>query len=353
MELALVVLLIYILYFEFRPIKYIKIDKVKKSNFVPVNLFQYNVITHVHTQFSFDSLGKPSDIKKAMEENKIDFVFITDHDNTDYKSFEDDKVFSGIEKNTQDGRLLLLGNKLPVISHPHNFDFEHYRWKGEFKDGYLYEFIDIKDIVVWNKFITGLALIKNILIYPITRNIIHKWNSLIPIDKWRELYYSRAKHLNIIGGLDLHVKVVYQERTHGILVPSYKSGFKWLINKVYSRNPLKTKDEVLESLSNGNLYLAINQKFIDIYGQDEEGVKILGESVKVGGILKIKSLEKSVSILYHNNNPVLKTDKEEFTYSLTEEGFYHLEVYEYDFKIFNLYFGFRPVVITNKFKVVS
>jgi hypothetical protein len=353
MELLLVVLLVYILYFEFRPIKFIKLDRIEKSNFKSVNLYQYNVVVHVHTQFSFDSLGKPSDIKKAMEENNIDFVFITDHDNTDYKFFEDDKVFAGVEKNTSEGRLLLLGNKLPVISHPHNFDFDHYRWKGEFKEGHLYEFIDIKDVVVWNKFITGMALIKNLIIYPITRNVVHKWNSLIPMDRWRTLYYERARHLNVVGGLDIHVKVVYQERTHGLLIPSYKEGFKWLINRVYSKKPLKTKEEVLECLSNGNLYLVINQKFIDVYGQDEEGIKILGENIKLGGSINVKSLKKSVSIVYHNNKPILVTDQEEFTYTLNKEGDYHLEVFEYDFRVFNIHFGFRPVAITNRFKVVG
>lgn len=353
MELLLLLLFLYILYFEFRPVRIVNLDKISKKEFREVNLYKYNVVAHVHTQFSFDSLGKPSDIKKAMEENSIDFVFITDHDNTDYRLFEDDKVFSGVEKNTPDGRLLLLGNTLPVISHPHNFDFEHYRWKGDFKEGYLYEFIDIKDIVVWNKFITGLALVKNIIIYPLTRNIVHKWNSLIPIDKWRKLYWDRAKHLNIIGGLDLHVKVVYQERTHGLLIPSYRAGFKWLINKVYSKQPIRTKQEVLKALEKGNLYLSINQKFIDIYGEDKEGVKILGESLKLGGNINIKSLKKGITFIYHNCNPIVKTDTQEFSFKVDKEGDYHVEVYEYDFKIFNLYFGFRPVVITNKFKVID
>ncbi|MGB9767141.1 MAG: PHP domain-containing protein [Sulfurihydrogenibium sp.] len=353
MELALAFFLIYIVYFEFRPIKVVKLDKHTEEAFKPVNLYRYNVITHIHTQFSFDSLGKPSDIKKAMEENNIDFVFITDHDNTNYSYFEDEKIFAGIEKNTPDGRLLLLGNKLPVISHPHNFDFEHYRWKGEFKEGYLYEFIDPKDVIVWNKLLTGLTLIKNLFIYPITRRIVHKWNSLIPIDRWRNLYFTRAKKLNIIGGLDLHVKFVYQERTHGILIPSYRDGFKWLVNRVYSKKPLNTKDEVLESLANGNLYLAINQKFIDIYAEDKEGIKLLGECVRLGGKFYVKTFKKSVSVLYCDGYAILKTDKQEFSYKPEKEGDYHLEVYEYDFKILNIYFGFRPVIITNKFKVVS
>lgn len=349
--MLLFIVVIYILYFEFRPFKVLELDKVEKKEFLKHNFYTYNVITHIHTQFSFDSLGKPSDIKKAMEINNIDFVFVTDHNNLDYKLFEDDKIFAGIERNSEDGRLLLLGNQLPVISHPHNFDFEHYRWKGPFKEGYLYEFINIKDIVAWNKLITGLALIKNLLILPLVKSPIHKWNSLIPIDKWRKLYYSKAKHLNIIGGLDLHVKVVYQERTHGTLIPSYKSGFKWLINKVYSEKPLITKEDVLDALSKGNLYLSINQNFIDIVALDNGNLKKIGDKLSVGSDIFIKSKEKRVCILYKDCTPILKTDEISFSYKIREKGNYHLEVYEYDFRLFNLYIGFRPVVITNFFRV--
>ncbi|MEZ0324151.1 MAG: phosphoesterase [Hydrogenothermaceae bacterium] len=312
------------------------------------------MITHVHTQFSFDSLGKPSDIKKAMEENSIDFVFLTDHNNDDYKYFEDNKIFAGIEKNTPEGRLLLLGNYLKVISHPNNFDFDHYRWKGEFKTGYLYEFIDPKDVIVWNKFKTGLILIKNIFLYPITRNITRKWNCLIPMNRWRELYYTRAKHLNIIGGLDLHVKFVYQERTHGVLIPSYKAGFKWLMNVVYSRYPLKSKEEVLRSLENGNLYLSINQNFIYIIAEDSEGIKLLGEKVKKGGKIFINVHNKNrVTKIVKDNVDIFISRENQIEHNLEDVGQYWVEVYEYDFRIFDIYFGFRPVVITNSFRVVD
>ncbi|NPA53984.1 MAG: phosphoesterase, partial [Aquificae bacterium] len=143
MEILFLIVLV-ILFLEYRPSQVF----YQKGNIKPLvegsieNLKKYKIVAHVHTQFSFDSLGKPSDIKKAVEDNKIDFVFITDHDNEYYKYFEDEKIFAGIELNTQDGRLLKLGGSLPVISHPNNFEFSHYIWKGEFKKDYLYEFIN-------------------------------------------------------------------------------------------------------------------------------------------------------------------------------------------------------------------
>ncbi|MCX7739066.1 MAG: phosphoesterase [Hydrogenothermaceae bacterium] len=343
-----------LLYVNFSPVRVVKLNSVeaKDSKETKPSFHVYKVVAHVHTQFSFDSLGKPSDIKKAMEENRIDFVFVTDHNNDEYRFFEDEKIFAGVEKNTQEGRLLLLANQIPVISHPHNFEFEHYRWKGEFKQDHLYEFIDPKDVIVWNKFKTSLALLKNILIYPFTRDITYKWNCLIPIGEWRKLYFDRAKDLKIVGGLDLHVKFVYQEKTHGVLIPSYRAGFRWLVNMVYCKETLSSKDDVLNSLKSGNLYLSINQNMVDIWVKDDEGYKILGEKVKSGGrMFVILSNKKRVSKVFKDNHEILTTDRREFQLELSEKGKYWLEVYEYDFKIFNLFFGFRPVIITNSFTV--
>ncbi|WP_457640050.1 PHP domain-containing protein [Persephonella sp.] len=353
----LLVLVSIVLYLEFRPFRKLELSENTieplKSEF-PENIKQYNVIAHIHTQFSFDSLGKPSDIKKAMEENSIDFVFVTDHDNDNYRFFEDGKIFAGVEKNTPEGRLLLLGNSLPVISHPNNFEFEHYRWKGEFRPDHLYELIDIKDAVVWNKALSIISLVKNVLVFPLTRNILHKWNCLIPLEKWSRLYYARARGLKIIGGLDLHIKLVYQEHTHGLLIPSYRAGFKWLINRVYSRKELKTKQDVLDSLKNGNLYISLKQYFGDFWGEADEVVYLPGERLPIGTALNCSFRHrKTVKILKRENQPVVVTEKDSFSYRTEESGMYHFEVYEYDFRIGNIYFGFRPVAVTNPFEVVN
>ncbi len=348
-------IILYVLYFDFRPFKYInkKENKLESTglNF-PENINKYKVIVHIHTEFSFDSLGKPSDIKKAMEVNGIDYVFVTDHNNMDYKYFEDDKIFAGIEKNTDDGRLLLLGGELPVISHPNNFEFEHYKWKGEFKKDYLYELIIPKDAIVWNKALTLATLFKNLILFPFIRTLVRKWTSLIPYDKWLDLYFTRARGENIIGGLDLHIKLVLQERTHGILIPSYKSGFKWVCNQVYSRKELKTKGDVLNALKNGNLFISLNWNFGDFFGEKNGEYFIPGENIEEGTNLVCKfNRKKTLKILKYENKPVIITHEHNFQYKVKDKGFYHFEVFEYDFKIGNLYFGFRPVIITNFFKV--
>ena len=345
-----------LLYLEFRPFRSVKIkeDGCKELDRKLEGIKKYNVIAHIHTQFSFDSLGKPSDIKKAVEENSIDFVFVTDHDNDNYSFFEDSQIFAGIEKNTPEGRLLLLGNTLPVISHPNNFEFEHYRWKGEFRKDYLYEIINIKDGIVWNKALSIISLIKNLILFPFTRNILHKWNALIPLEKWVRLYFARAKGLKMIGGLDLHIKLVYQEHTHGILIPSYRSGFRWLVNKVYSRQPITEKEDILKALKNGNLFLSLKQTEGDFWGEFEGEVYLPGEKIPKKTTLNCMcEKSKTVKVLKCENSPVVITERESFFYTAEREGFYHFEIYEYDFKIGNLYFGFRPVIITNLFEVVN
>ncbi len=344
-----------ILFLEFRPSRVF----YKKGSIKPIvegsldGINKYRIITHVHTQFSFDSLGKPSDIKKAVEDNRIDFVFITDHDNDDYRYFEDEKIFSGVEINTPDGRVLLLGGSLPVISHPNNFEFSHYVWKGEFKEDHLYELINIKDGVVWSKFLSIVYLLKNLIIFPITRKVLHKWNVLIPLEKWVNLYFSRARGLKIIGGLDLHIKVVYQEHTHGILIPSYKEGFKWLRNIAYSRENLKNKEDALKVLENGKVFLSMKEVDGDFWGFDGENVYLFWEKMPVGGYLNcIVYKPKTLKILKWENNPVVITEEHQFSFKTENEGLYHFEVYEYDFKIGDRYFGIRPVIITNMFEVV-
>ena len=353
--ILLSLIFLYILFWEFYPGKKLRL-KGKPLNLkqnLPSTIKKYKVIAHLHTQFSFDSLGKPSDIEKAKVDNDIDFVFITDHNNDNYKYFETESVFAGIELNTPDGRLLRLGNKTPVISHPNNFEFEHYRWKGDFKKGYLYELINIKDIIVWSKLKTGLKLTANILAFPLFRSFIRKWNALLPLDKWVDIYFKKASHLHIIGGLDLHVKFVYQEHTHGILIPSYKSGFKWLVNYIITDKELRTKEDVLNQLEKGRSLLVLNQNFGDVWIQEKDQIKFLGDTVKKGAYINVNFPQKKlIKILKKDNKPVLITDKKSFSYQLLENGKYHLECYEYDFKIGNFYFGFRPVAISNKIEVV-
>jgi hypothetical protein len=350
---------LFVLYFDLRHIRVLfpTEDVFPSVRTKPEGLNKYNVIIHVHTQFSFDSLGKPSDIKKAKLDNDIDFVFITDHNNDDYKYFEEDGIFAGVEKNTPEGRVLLIGNELKAISHPNNLEFDHYKWKGEFSNEYLYELINVKDVIVWKKSLSILTLLKNLLILPLTRNIYRKWNALIPLDNWMDLYFSRALGLKYFGGLDHHVKFVYQEHTHGILIPSYVSGFKWVVNRVYSTKEIHSKEDILESIRKGNLAITMNGCDGYFWASDHKDrfVGLPGDKVDNNSFLNcsVKHKKPFIVVLKRDNMIVMMTERDQFSYQLDEKGYYHFEVYEYDFKIGNVYFGVRPVCITNYFEVVD
>jgi len=353
--------IIFILIFDFRPVKRIRFLEDNILDIKDINIDNkisfFKVIAHVHTQFSFDSLGKPSDIEFAIKHNKIDYVFITDHDNDDFKYFSTDKTSAGIELNTKDGRLLLLDNKLPVISHPNNFEFEHYRWKGEFKKEYLYELINVKDAIVWKKYLSILTALKNLFLLPFSRNPYRKWNSLLPLEKWVDLYFKRAKGLKIIGGLDIHVKFVYQEHTNGVLIPSYKRGFKWVVNHTYLTDFSDiNKDKILEALKLGNNIILINGFGAKVWVNDGKDIYTNGDKIPVNSFINCQVETKkfnSVKILKRDNVPILITEKNEFSFHLDKKGNYHIEFYEYDFKIGNILFGFRPLGLTNLFEVVD
>lgn len=349
--------IVFIIWLEFTPIKKLTLKEkntLEGKNF-PSNLYTYKVITHIHTQFSFDSLGKPEDIKKAMKKNNIDYVFVTDHDNDYFKHFEDDKVFAGIEVNTEGetGRLLKLGGILPVISHPNNKKVKHYRWRDEYEEGYLYELLNFKDVLTENRKKIYFILVKNAILYPIFKRITRKWYTLVPLEKWIEKYFKVASHLKIVCGSDLHIKLSYKESTFAKNIPSYEEGFTWLVNYIITDKRLSSKDDVLNTLSKGHSSISINQNFIDIWLENQGKAIPFGESAKIGSKVYLNfEKDKVVKILKKDKNPILITEKKKFGYTLEKEGKYHIECYEYDFKLGGIYFGFRPIFISNLTKVI-
>ena len=352
----ILLIIIFILWLEFTPIKklYLNERNILKGKNFPENLYTYKVIAHIHTQFSFDSLGKPEDIKKAMEKTGIDYVFITDHNNDNFKYFEDGSMFAGIEENTEGekGRILKLGCKLPVISHPNNKKVKHYQWKGEYKEGYLYELINFKDVLTEDRKKVYFILIKNAILYPIFKRITRKWYSLIPLESWMEKYFKVASHLKVICGLDLHIKLSYKESTFAKNIPSYEEGFTWLVNYIITDKKLSSKEDVLNELSKGHNHISINQNFINIWVENKDKPIPFGANVEVGSKVFLSfDKEKVVKLLKKDNIPILITESKNFGYELKEKGKYHIECYEYDFKIGNIYFGFRPVFVSNLTKV--
>jgi hypothetical protein len=89
-EFGLFVLTLFFAYFVLLlalPLRWVKAIPADQLPQKLPKLYVYSYQVHIHTQFSYDSLGKPEDIFNAMEAEDIDFALITDHDNDHFKNF--------------------------------------------------------------------------------------------------------------------------------------------------------------------------------------------------------------------------------------------------------------------------
>lgn len=75
-----------------------------------MNLFDYTGVIHLHSEFSFDGSTPVADIIAAAEENRIDFLMLTDHDHLMAR----DRGWEGWHGNT----LLIVGQEIaPRFNH--------------------------------------------------------------------------------------------------------------------------------------------------------------------------------------------------------------------------------------------
>ncbi len=278
-------------------------------------------VVHVHTYYSYDSLGKPEEIEKAAKKLGIDKVFITDHNNDFIKFYKSPLIIPGIEY--QDpiyGRVLKLNNLFLVIAHPNNNRKPEYSWRGKYKKDFFYELIDLKDVI--SEASTSLKIyfiLRFLLLYPFVKlKALNFFPKLIPIFKWIEFYLQRTKgDLKIIGGLDHHVKLSLWEKPKKFFsFPPYLWSFYLLSNKTFG-------DEIIESLYSGNFYISL---------------------------CNFEILKKDNKILYK--------ERKILTFNFFKKGFYKVNscgiieanaslvvLFKYSFRIGKIYFGLSPVAI--------
>ncbi len=142
LSLLLILFLLLLIY----PVSYCRFKELKEELPDPPTLYSYSFVIHIHTQFSMDSLGKVEDIKRAMEENQIDYALITDHDNDKVKDFLEKNMLCGIEKKLRGRGSLLYFKDFKVVAHP----FLKNPWKFNRKEGFFLELIDLKDLIYIN-----------------------------------------------------------------------------------------------------------------------------------------------------------------------------------------------------------
>ena len=326
LEITFFLLLGGILFLElFYPFKILKVEKCPKRVRGGKKDRQKVFVVHVHTCYSYDSLGKPQEVEKIAQELSVEKVFITDHDRRDLdlylKGFK--RLVPGYEyQDPEYGRLLKLQmGRYTVVAHPNNTKKKLYRWKGKFEKDFLYELVDLKDVLYAAPFwLKGYFAVRFLLLYPLLDlKALNFFPKLVPLQNWINLYLERTKgYLKVIGGLDLHVKLSLWEKPKKFFsFPSYRWGFYLLQNLSY-------KGDLEKSLKEGTFYLSFClERFAFEKGYIQPKGRFLffnhfgDKSVKVNDCGKV------------------------------EEGARLVSVYSYTFKVGGLYFGLKPVAVFN------
>ncbi len=233
------------------PLRWVKAIPVDQLPQKLPKLYVYSYQVHIHTQFSYDSLGKPEDIYSAMEAEGIDFALITDHDNDRFKHFCNHRCLAGVERKEGErgllGDLLEIGS-LKVIAHPFK---EKYRWKLE-RDGYFLELIDLKDALLEDKGKLFFFIFGTVLLYPfLKKRALEPLKKVLPVEKYVQRYMQEGWKNPVLVGLDHHTKVYIREVGIRFLFPSYEHSFYLMRNLLISQKPVNSAEELTSALRSG------------------------------------------------------------------------------------------------------
>ena len=309
--------------------------KTQKTNFcyeVP-DFYVYSFAFHIHTQFSYDSLGKPEDVLRGLEESNTDFALITDHENDLInKVLESPKVIGGVERKiTKDGKVLgdlIEVDGLKVVAHPLK---EKYRWRLEKDRDLFVELIDLKDALLKDKVKLLLFLIPVVILYPFLKErTLFLLSKLIDLDSYADHYLQEGWKNPIIGGHDHHVKIYAREVGIRFLFPHYKHSFCLMRNFLLSKKKVESAKELVKGI--------------------KENINVISFSDRPSFVWK-EGRDICIQTPYNNTLICIKGEKEMCFEGSSlrlelEEGFYIIYAYRYLFKVYNLYLGLRPLFIT-------
>ncbi len=329
MAFGLLELLFFIL-----PVKSLKHYETTQA-FDPPNFYVKSFVFHIHTEFSYDSLGKPEDIETARKEEGIDFVIITDHENTHYKCFETPNTIVGKEQKitTEKGIVgsLVSVEDLNVVVHPFK---KKYIWRLPKSKDLVVELIDLRDGVISSKYCMLWRYIGSIIPKIFLKKRIYRFFSpCLNPQVYIKKYFEQGWENPVIGGLDHHVKVYVREVGIRLLIPSYKWSFGMLRNFVFSKNPIKSKEDVIKNIKLGNSTIS----FVDRPSYFWEEEKFLYAYLPY---------ENSFSVLYEEGSPT-RVFLGSYAKSPKPKKNSFFVSYTYMFNIKNIYFGVKPIAISN------
>ncbi len=326
--LCLLALILLLLLSELYPIKRVEFENCKE----PKGLFPFknseSFALHLHTFFSYDSLGKPEELEMAALSEGLSKVFVTDHDNDDLsKVYSGSLLVTGKEyQHPELGRVLSLPGGITVIAHPNGVKKE-YSWRGVVGEDLYYELVDLKDVLynapLWAKL---LVVFRFLFLRPLRgRKEICFFSRLVPLKKWLSLYIRRTGgKMPIVGGLDHHVKVTLWEKGKRYLsFPPYGWSLKLLRNTTFGV-------EASKALKDGLFYISF-----------------CGDTLLTDGVFVKPYPEGKFFVENHYGSGKTKVN----LCGKVDKGSLAVAVYRYRFRLGKLFFGVRPsaVFLTDRF----
>lgn len=342
---ALIILLLgifaLILWFFLFPVMYVRKAGKPSGVIEPPNGYLYSYVIHIHTQFSYDSLGKPSDLLEAKETQGIDYVIVTDHDNDNVRFFADDWLLAGREVKVHNAKGQLVGDlleigELKVIAHPFR---EKYRWRLEKREDYLIELIDLRDALFEKRASVLLFVLGAMLLYPLLGGkVLSHLTRLIDTLRYVRRYFREGWRNKPVGGLDHHVKLYLQEVRKKVLFPPYSVSFSLLRNFLLTDRKVKDGREFLKALREGINLISFSPKPSFVW---KEGKRLKACSPFEKTLMVIVS-EKGEERAYLGPN---------LEYVSPEKCCCIVLGYSYAFRIGGLLFGIRPLFISDLMEV--
>ncbi|MCS6875690.1 MAG: PHP domain-containing protein [Aquificaceae bacterium] len=330
--LMLILFILYLLFVELYPVKRIKVKPSEGSLQSIPDLYVYAFQIHLHSQFSYDSLGKPEDIIRKAEQENIDYVIVTDHDTDAIKNFAGDRLIAGVEKKVLGEGGAILGDlleveDLKVVAHPFK---KRYRWKLELPKEYLFELIDLKDAILERKTLLLFLLPSLVLKAFFSKKLaLQSLKKMLKPERYAKLYLRMNIENQVVGGLDHHVKVYVREVGVRFLFPDYSDSFRLLRNFLLTSTKVVNKEEFPRALKKGMTVISFEEK-PTIYWKEE-------------GFLKILPPYKCLLLQVGKESEAWY--KGSFFQIKPEKGISFFIGYTYSFELVGLYFGLKPIFV--------
>lgn len=330
--LLLLLFLLYMLTVELYPIRLLRARERKgsPSNLPP--LYVYSFQLHVHTQFSYDSLGKPEDLVRSSREEEIDFVLVTDHDSDHIRHFAGERILAGREVKLTDERGRILGDLLEVgdtrvVAHPFR---EKYRWQLPLPEDYLFEIVDLKDALLDRKpllfFLLPWIILRGLFSVNLALSLLKR---LVDIRRYAALYLRMGIRNPVVAGLDHHVKLYLREVGIRFLFPDYRHSFSIVRNFLITDRKVENSSSLLVELRRGRIVISFSKK-PTLFWREGSALKVLPP---VHCLLCV--LGEGGEEFYEGSYFELQTPSERSLFL----------GYTYRFRLWNLYFGLSPLFL--------